>query len=938
MIRYLCSLLTLLLVLAAFYPQAALPASDTTGQYLPQKRFTDPSRIRYDGSCMTIEGRDMVIFSAAFHYFRTPKELWRDRFRKIKEAGFNTVETYIPWNWHERSMPDGVNDYAKFDFSELKEWLAMAHEEFDLYTIVRPGPYICAEWAGGGYPRWLAKFVPSKINSSTWLRSDDATHIQWSQHWYNAVCPILAKEQITHKPRGKKGIILLQLENEYVYFDLPSEGKVRYLKSLYSAARSMGIDVPMFTCVTPEVRSSRDADISQLFDMDNLYVWWNIKEVKSRMEEMKVVQPAAPAFICELQGGWFATVGGSLSEDAKLDGRHARGMALMALAGGSTGFNYYMFFGGTNLAGWGARHQTTTYDYGAPLRENGGAGEKYLAVKGVAEFINKYSDRLARTRALEFTADNLPADLIMAVRQAADGTKFIYLFNSSDKTDIDQPLTVRLKEGGVLQLNCRVGLLDSKVLVLPANTLAEKEGEWYPRPQPAIIRPATMPASVRVADALKLNEEFNGRWSPIKENVSLPEIGVNDARYVAYKSRFNLTKSDMKRYGTLVLETFTADPLYIRINGRLAERVSPDESNNVFDIHDLIKEGTNEVVALYENQGHKHSFKPMEELSGLKRGGLGRAQRPIISVESWEVIRAKGGTKTDIAAAMESKEGWEKIMLDQETISALSTLQIAGLEKPKWPAAWILQGVDGTALYRTHINFTPEMVAAGQTVLEFGSVDEQGVLFVNGVEVASHSMWDLPFIVDVGKYVKAGVNDIVVAVTNKYGTGGLLKPIRLRESLSIDRPLVWMVAKELSGITHKLPTGMWRQHASAVKLDVKSVIARKGNNIQPKGVKDGLFTWYKVEFKLPKAEKGVWIPWRMLVNASGNGYIWLNGHNIGRYWEIGPQREFFLPECWLKSGEGETNSIVFGLRQSENGAVLQSVEIAPYPNESEMRE
>ena len=109
-------------------------------EQLPAKQFSHPERIRYDQHCFTIEGRDIFILSAAFHYFRVPQELWRDRFRKIKEAGFNTVETYVPWNWHERTMPRNVKDYSQCDFDDLKAWLKMAHEEFGLYTIVRPGP------------------------------------------------------------------------------------------------------------------------------------------------------------------------------------------------------------------------------------------------------------------------------------------------------------------------------------------------------------------------------------------------------------------------------------------------------------------------------------------------------------------------------------------------------------------------------------------------------------------------------------------------------------------------------------------------------------------------------------------------------------------------------------------------------------------------------
>jgi len=148
---------------------AGLPGQATRPANKP---FPNPERIRYDGHCLTIEGEDTFIRSAAFHYFRTPRELWRDRFRKIKDAGFNTVETYVPWNWHEQQMPAGIDDFSKVDLSEIEAWLNMAEDEFGFYTIVRPGPFICAEWAGGGYPRWLAKFAPGK-GDQFWLRSAD---------------------------------------------------------------------------------------------------------------------------------------------------------------------------------------------------------------------------------------------------------------------------------------------------------------------------------------------------------------------------------------------------------------------------------------------------------------------------------------------------------------------------------------------------------------------------------------------------------------------------------------------------------------------------------------------------------------------------------------------------------------------------------------------
>jgi hypothetical protein len=73
--------------------------------------------------------------------------------------------------------------------------------------------------------------------------------------------------------------------------------------------------------------------------------------------------------------------------------------------------------------------------------------------------------------------------------------------------------------------------------------------------------------------------------------------------------------------------------------------------------------------------------------------------------------------------------------------------------------------------------------------------------------------------------------------------------------------------------------------------------------------------------------------WRLLINASGNGYIYVNGHNIGRHWEVGPQREYYIPECWLNQKKGQKNSIVLGLRQTVNGAVIRAMEIRTYDNE-----
>lgn len=755
--------------------------------------------------------------------------------------------------------------------------------------------------------------------------------MKWSEHWYNAVCRVFSEEQLTRKQPGEKGIIMVQLENEYIYFDMESEKKEKFLRVLSDACIRNGIDVPLFTCVTSEVRGSHDPVISQLFDMDNQYVWWNMHEAKSRIEKLKAEQPNAPAFVCELQGGWFSTVGGRLSEDSYLDGRHARGMALMAMAGGSTGLNYYMFFGGTHFAGWGARRMTTTYDYGAPLKENGGVGEKYAAVKGIGEVVDKFGGLLVRSRPVRFDvqgADNLT----IGIRRAADGTLFVFLLNRDKKQAFRQLVNLTV-EGKPMRIDCQLAALDSKLLVVHAGT---DTVEWYPREQTLPERPVALPLPITITDVWRKDEDFRGDWIPLRKGKSLPELGVNDCRYSMYRSQVNLTQKEVDRYGSLVFELFTGDPVYVRVNGEFAERVSKDELDNTFIVSGLLHKGVNEIIAIYENRGHAHGYRPMEELSGVKQAGFGRRQTGIQPIEEW-FVKSVGTDEPRLMPAVFAEDaGWEKILLDQQTIDNLATLQIAGLEKPKWPAAWILQEKAGCAVYRTCIRWTPEMIREGMTVLEFGCIDDAGTLWVNGVEVGTHEEWDKPYVINVAPFIHEGDNEIAMVVSNRSGAGGLLKGVRLKQEFEVIKKLNWEVSTDLGGICQDWnlgtgSTGGW----SVVKLSADYPLVRKGELTGTvDGGRDALLTWYRLEFNMPRKNPSVWIPWKLIVNATGTGYMWLNGHNIGRYWEEGPQREFYLPECWLRAGE--KNVIILGLRQSETkGACLFGAEVAPYTEDVE---
>jgi beta-xylosidase len=789
------------------------------------KKFAQPDRVRYDGKGMIIEGKEFFTYSAAFHYFRCPKELWRDRFKKIKEAGFNTVETYVPWNWHEREMPASIDDYSKFDFTDLKAWLKMAQEEFGFYTIVRPGPFICAEWSGGGYPQWLARYTPGK--EEFWLRSADQEHVKWSQHWYKAVCKALENEQITRKAKGEKGIILFQIENEYDADD--STNKEVLLKALYKSAKDNGIDIPMFTCLTQQCRSSSDPELSQVFDCDNYYVGLNeAPGCAVRMVDLRSKQPDSPGFVTELQGGWFSLVTGRLSEDNYSDARHYKAINLMSLLGGASGLNAYMFFGGTHFAGWGARGMTTSYDYNAPIRENGGLSPKYFEAQKIGDFLKVYGPKLMQSEGgpCELNVDGKPApkNLFGGVRIAPDGTKFVFLHNTDDKKPISGKVTVapgkingthepiyninqhgekvliktndeNLKESISIpsfDVDFQLADLDAKVLVIPPGKTAS-EGEWWPKNKNGPKAVLTQ-KSIRITKALmKKDPQAKAKWEPLKPQTSLSEIGVNDFRYSYYRANIKLTAAQAASQNKLLFNMFSRDIVNAQVNGYIAKRIAPakadaqswptrdcfirigsDVFDNQFDTSGLLKVGNNEIVVVYENLGHAHGYMPMEELAGIKRAGLS----------------------------------------------------------------------DST----TKINYE----------------------------------------------------------------------------------LQWEIAKDLAGITAgftklESKTSKWKK----IDLDTTAEILKKGNGVQVKASPTALVTWYRVEFELPASTTET-ETWMARIKASGNGYMWLNGHNIGRHWEIGPQREFYLPECWLNKEKGKKNVLVFGLRNTDSGASLKALEIATY--------
>jgi hypothetical protein len=864
------------------------------------RSFPHPDRIRYDRQCLTIDGKDVFIYSGAFHYFRCPKELWSDRFQKIKEAGFNTVETYVPWNWCERQMPAGTDDFCKVDLQDFDDWLTMA-EHFGFYVIVRPGPYICAEWATGGFPEWLLTKKPQNpLREEGWLRSDDPVFLAWSKHWYDAVCPVIARHQITRRTPGQGGVILVQMENEYDYAGFSDAVKINQVKALAGYAQADGIDVPLISCWTHQVRGSTDPVLRQIFDCCNFYPRWNVDSTEKDIEKLRAEQPDAPLGTTELQGGWFSNVGGKLSENQDgVTAAQINNLTLFAIQNGETLLNYYMLFGGTNPGDWAARDITSTYDYNAPIREWGGVGDRYQRVWAIGHLLEEHGAELARAKTVACAVTTSQKDVTVVMRRAPDGGR--YLFIRTAQHDGPRAGTARVQpitegENQEIVFDYQLEPFGSKILYLPPEVNDAGQGEWLPKPAPAIERPANVPPGVTITSAQYRIDPGPSHWLKLNRGETLPQAGIDDSRFVFYRAKIS------SKTGTNLLVEFPGgDAVLAAVNGQPVAPVVNTTGSSIF----ALPAGSSSLELLYENRGFANGGENMERLGGVSDTRfIGTVQIGGIPMGVWRMREVKGTSKRPEIKANFDDHDWAAVSVADIVAAQLSPGQIA--------------------VFRARVQMTEADLKNAEWDLNFGRIDDEGWVYVNGKSVGKTTDWSRAYSFDVTGQLHPGVNVIAIVVRNNGGGGGLGAP-----SLSCA-----LKGSETPRLLLGSPAGIEEQWWRPDLKDNGWPTVELNSGLPPDG---GLLAWYRMNFQLPPPTPGIWVPWRLHLAAAGNGFLYLNGHAIGRYWDAGPQHDFFLPECWLHFGAGSTNQITLSLRSTGQGATIQAATVEPYADFAETR-
>ncbi|GAB3902446.1 glycoside hydrolase family 35 protein [Mucilaginibacter boryungensis] len=312
-----------------------------------------------------LDSKPFQMISGEMHYPRVPREAWRARMKMAKAMGLNTIGTYVFWNLHEPQK-------GKFDFSgnnDVAEFVKIAQQE-GLWVILRPSPYVCAEWEFGGYPYWLQN------QKGLVVRSKDPQYLKEYETYIKEIGKQLAPLQINHGGN----ILMVQIENEYGSYGSDKE----YLAINEKLFKEAGFDGLLYTC-DPAADVAKGHLPGMLPAVNGIDNPARVRKIVNDNHSGK-----GPYYVAEWYPAWFDWWG--TQHHTVPASRYSVHLDTVLAAGIS--INMYMFHGGTTRAFMnGANYkdtspyepQTSSYDYDAPLDEAGNATPKFLAFRSVIE-------------------------------------------------------------------------------------------------------------------------------------------------------------------------------------------------------------------------------------------------------------------------------------------------------------------------------------------------------------------------------------------------------------------------------------------------------------------------------------------------------------------------------------------------------------------------
>jgi beta-galactosidase len=317
--------------------------------------------IDYSNHQFLKDGKPFRYIAGQIEYFRIPPELWHDRLMRLRHAGLNAIQIYVPWNFHET-----FENQFNFDgMANITAFIKSAQAQ-NLYVILRPGPYICAEWENGGLPYWLIK------KKGIQLRVYNQPYISAVENYFNHLLPLI--KPLLYINGGN--ILMVQIENEYGSYNCDKK-YLGFLRDL--AKKHLGNDVVLYTTDPPAV--------IQCGSVDGVFatVDFGVNDdttVKKNFEIQQKYANGGPIVNSEFYPGWFTVWNYG---NATLPTTQKVLDTMNSMYNSNASFSFYMFHGGTNFDFWNGAEVygavITSYDYGAPVAENGAITPQYLAIQ-----------------------------------------------------------------------------------------------------------------------------------------------------------------------------------------------------------------------------------------------------------------------------------------------------------------------------------------------------------------------------------------------------------------------------------------------------------------------------------------------------------------------------------------------------------------------------
>ncbi|KAI8904701.1 glycoside hydrolase superfamily, partial [Gorgonomyces haynaldii] len=889
-----------------------------------------------------IHGKPTVLVSGEFHYWRVPDHTrWRQVLSQYKEAGLNCIRIYFSWSYH--SPDKGIYDFT--GNRDLDHLLTLC-EELQMFVLVAPGPYICAETQAGGIPSWVLRNRDIRIRHSvnSFFKSYDDQYNEHCKEWFEHICPIFAMHQITTKSNGC--VIGFQIENENfeTYLNIPT-GLHDDMRFLCKVVRDLQITVPLFTNDAWENASfiTRSSDHhffgKQGFGVDlygfDKYLCFGPnsnpvsleKIAKNKGDEWPEWEPKtiikgldnteqkvrgfgggaaqSPIMIPELQGGWFNHYTCKEGYDKVYDfyGEHyTRLIFETSLAQGVTIMNFYMFYGGTNWGTLGDPDVYTSYDYSACIREyghlSGRARQLRLSISCVRSFM-KYFAQTEPIKTVIRPAFKITSSLDTFIsghrKSLVENVEFVFFRNFNKLKRQACTLTLGRVGKEPVQLITKLGYKRSFIGI----------GSYTPKTGPRLLL-ATIPIYVKTTLndeelwVVQCDDEISGQlafYGPVETKGSLePLVRVDgDLSIVSFAKSSGFCRiavaGSEKHLNILAL---TGDDLYT------LHPTFEEDYWYKFTTKQTTEDPLHVFWGVYQTQ-----FDP--KTKNLEIGQLQQSHLYQLDPKSENLVQSLALQEPlqiaeDPTLSFHSKTELDFSLVPWQRLSVQKT-------RP-------LQNTIDYSFLSGHVLYKLVFESEKETVFRI-NLRHRGTVFVNSKLLGGHLTYSLelykpgskagPDKLSGGhhKYVipqemlRKGENELVVIVESfglnrcPFTINDSRNPRGIIEVKSDSVPhnkIQWFIA----GVdirTLSMPfnhTGIPDQeHKTAIQEEGKAVKIPVENPV-----------WYDGSFEYHSETKA---PLRLHLEGNATAYVFFNGFLLARYYgyQEGPQRDFLLPEGFI---------------------------------------